>query len=48
MPNQPKTPHRTMRIPDELWDPAMAKARTQGETVTDVVKRALEDYLKEN
>lgn len=35
---------RSMRIPDEVWDPAALVAAERGETVTDVVRRALVAY----
>lgn len=46
MPNKPKTPHRTIRISDELWQAAQAKAAERGETLTDVLRRSLERYVK--
>lgn len=46
MPDQPKTPHRTIRVPDDLWHAALATAAARGETVTDVVIRALRRYVK--
>ena len=46
MPNQPKTPLRNFRIPDDLWDAARAKARAEGRTLTDVVLAALRAYLR--
>jgi len=45
VPNQEKTPRRTVRISDELWDAAAAKAETVGESVSDVVRRSLEQYV---
>lgn len=33
-----------MRIPDEIWVPALANATAREETVTDVVLRALAEY----
>lgn len=45
MPNQPKTPLRNVRVPDELWQAALLKAQDRGETVSDVVRRALERYV---
>lgn len=45
MPNQPKTPNRVFRAPDEEYLPAQAAARANGETVTDVLRRALRDYV---
>ncbi len=46
MPNQPKTPARSVRVGAPLWDAAKAKAAERGETVTDVLVRALERYVK--
>lgn len=46
MPNQPKTPLRSFRIPTELYQAAQAKAAAKGESVSDVVRKALERYVK--
>lgn len=40
------TPPRSIRIEEALWQAAKAKAAEHGETVTDVVVRALERYVK--
>ena len=40
------TPPRSVRIPDELWDAARVTADANGETITDVVVRALTRYVK--
>lgn len=48
MPNQPKTKARNVRIPDELWDAAKAKAEQRSETVTDAILRALRRYVCES
>jgi predicted DNA binding CopG/RHH family protein len=42
----PKTPQRTIRIPDELWDAVKAKATANGKTVTDVTIEAYRRYLR--
>jgi predicted DNA-binding protein len=47
MPNQPKTPHKSFRIPPELYVAAQAKAARQGRTLTDVVKELLQGYVDE-
>jgi hypothetical protein len=47
MPNQPKTPARTMRIPGPLWDATKMKAAKRGETATDVVIQALTEYTSD-
>jgi predicted HicB family RNase H-like nuclease len=44
VPNQPKTPQRTVRVPDDVWERAKVRAEARGETVSDVVRRALERY----
>jgi hypothetical protein len=41
----PDTP-RAIRIPDALWQAALARAQERDETVSDVVRRALERYIK--
>ena len=46
VPNQPKTPLRSFRIPDEVYRAAQAKAAAKGESVSDVVRKALERYVK--
>jgi len=40
------TPIRTFRVPNDLWEAALQKTRERGETVSDVVRRALERYVK--
>lgn len=46
VPNAPKTPLRSFRIPDEVYRAAQVKAAEKGESVSDVVRRALERYAK--
>lgn len=36
---------RSLRIPPELWQAAVAKAKAEGTTVTEVVIRALRRYV---
>lgn len=45
MPNAPKTPTRTIRVPDDLWKSVQKKAASEGVTVTSIIIKALEDYL---
>jgi predicted HicB family RNase H-like nuclease len=47
VPNQPATPNRTVRVPDELWEAAKRRAADRDETVTDVIIRALTRYVRE-
>ena len=46
VPNQPKTPVRGVRVPDELWEAAKAKAVERGEDLSTVIRAALERYVK--
>lgn len=46
MPDQEKTPRRTVRVEKELWDAAQTEAASREETVSDVIRRALERYVK--
>lgn len=46
-PTQQKRKIRTVRIEDQLWEAAQAKAEENGETVTDVIRRALKRYVKQ-
>lgn len=47
VPNQPKTPNHTIRVDDDLWRAALRKAHDRGETLTDVIVRALKAYLRD-
>jgi len=46
VPNAPKTPIRGVRVPDELWTAAQAKAKERGEDLSTVIRSALERYVK--
>lgn len=48
MPNQPATPVRSVRVPDEVWEAVRARADDDGVTVTEVVLRALKRYLRDH
>ena len=41
-----ETTPRAIRIPDDVWQAALAKAAERDETVTAVVLRALRRYIK--
>jgi hypothetical protein len=45
MSNSPKTPTRTFRVDDELWNAVQAKAASEGITVTSIIIDALLAYL---
>lgn len=47
MPNQPKTPLRSMRIDDDLWNAVHVKTRSEGRSITSVIVRALTTYVAE-
>lgn len=40
-----KTPLRNIRVPDELWDAAMAEAKGEGRSLTDVIIGDLHRYV---
>lgn len=40
------TPLRALRVSDELWAAAQAKAALEGRTVTDVITAALTRYVR--
>ena len=40
------TTARAIRIPDDLWEAALAKAGERGDTVSEIVRKALERYVK--
>ena len=42
-----KTPLRAVRVPDEIWNAAKAKAAENGTTLSDVVRAFLEQYAGE-
>lgn len=46
VPNAPGTPRRTIRISDEMWAKAQAKAEERGEDLSAVLRAALERYVK--
>jgi hypothetical protein len=48
VPNQPRTPLHSFRVSDEIWEAAKECARQRGETLADVLRRALEQYLAED
>lgn len=47
MPNQPKTPIRSFRVPDEIWQAALARAQREGTTLTALLVDYLTDYGSE-
>lgn len=45
VPNQPKTPQRSIRVDDELWFAALQAAHDRNESLSDVVRDALAVYV---
>lgn len=47
MPNQPRPEnrHRMVRVEDDLWAAAKAKAADEGTTVSAIIRGALERYV---
>lgn len=41
-------PLRAIRVPDALWHAAQEVAAKQGESVSKVIRKALERYVKQN
>lgn len=39
------TPQRALRVPDEEWLAAMAKAQAEGVTLTDIIRKALREFI---
>lgn len=48
MPNAPKTPTRTIRVEESLWQSVKVKAAEQDRTVTDVIISALKEFVEED
>jgi len=46
--NQPKTPHRTVRVPDDVWKPAVEKAESEGTNLSALIREWLVDYVNQN
>lgn len=46
MPKRPGTTARSVRIEDDLWRAALERAAERGESVSDVIRRALRRYVK--
>lgn len=40
-----ETPKHNVRVPKELWDAAMAEAKIEGRTITDVINTDLHRYV---
>jgi antitoxin component of RelBE/YafQ-DinJ toxin-antitoxin module len=47
MPNQPATPTHSVRVDQSLWDEASKRAAGDGQTIADVIRKALERYARQ-
>ena len=45
MANQPKTPARTVRINDDVWDALREIGEQTGLSVSELIRLALTDYI---
>jgi Arc/MetJ-type ribon-helix-helix transcriptional regulator len=41
------TPLRNIRVSDDLWTAALVQADARGESLSEVIRRALRDYITE-
>jgi len=41
------TPRRAVRIPDDLWAAALTLARSRNENLSDIIRAALNQYIKQ-
>lgn len=48
VPNTPKTPRRTVRVPDKTWEAAKSAAERRGDNLSEVIRQSLEQYVKRN
>lgn len=48
MPNAPKTPHRTIRVPDDVWTAAQQRAKAEGRNLSELIREWLTDYAKDS
>ena len=39
---------RSLRVPEKLWEAAKAKADRRQENISDVIRAALENYVKDS
>jgi hypothetical protein len=40
-----ETPNRNLRAPDDVWKPALAKAKAEGRSLTEVIVSYLRRYI---
>lgn len=44
--SKPKMVMRSLRVPEKLWEAAKAKADQREENISDVIREALERYVR--
>ena len=42
------TPRRGVRVEDALWLPALTIAKQRGENLSDIIRKALHDYINKH
>lgn len=47
-PKQPPKKNRMVRVSDRVWEAAQVKAAEREETVSDVIRRALDRYIEDD
>lgn len=46
MPNQPRTPKRTLRVPDALWAYLVTEATDTGTTPSHIIRTLIERHVE--
>ncbi len=46
-PGQPRMRQRTFRIPDDLYEAAVAAAKVRRDSLAEIVRQALEQYIRD-
>ncbi|GAA2577161.1 hypothetical protein GCM10009862_15610 [Microbacterium binotii] len=47
VPNKPGTPVRAVRVADDIWLPAKAKAKSEGVFLPEIIRAGLEEYIED-
>lgn len=46
--NQPRTPHHSVRVENELWDRARTKAIAEGSNMSQKIREWLVEYVEDD
>ncbi|WP_158516420.1 ribbon-helix-helix domain-containing protein [Kitasatospora sp. MBT66] len=46
MPNKPAAPLKNVRVPDDLWNSAKAVAKSEGRSLSEVIRQMLAMYVE--